>query len=348
MATHRSTGDSGTLEEDMSDDPTGSLLVSDPERDSKSTDRHSMRERFNKDRSSILILLLLYTLQGIPIGLSGSIPIILQTKKIGYRQQALFSLVTWPFTIKLLWAPLVDSIYSSRFGRRKSWLIPAQYCIGATMIALSFFIDGLMGDSVTPPNVRILTLVFFFVHFLAATQDIAVDGWALTMLSKENVGLASTCNTVGQTAGFFMSYTFFLAFHSPDFCNKYIRSVASDVGMVDLSSFMMCFGVVFILVTSGVWWFKKEKGEGHTEAERNLLSGYMGLLGILKLPSVQMYALAILTSKVCLEAWRVFFLFEVGYTLDMCKSYAPLTLAPTPTLDQEIGDGCIEYLLTHS
>ena len=29
-----------------------------------------------------------------------------------------------------------------------------------------------------------------------ATQDIAVDGWALTMLSPENVGYASTCNSV--------------------------------------------------------------------------------------------------------------------------------------------------------
>ena len=48
--------------------------------------------------------------------------------------------------------------------------------------------------------------MFFFLNFLAATQDIAVDGWALTMLKRENVGYASTCNSVGQTAGYFMGY----------------------------------------------------------------------------------------------------------------------------------------------
>ena len=264
----------------------------------------SMRERINKDKSGIMLLLLLYILQGIPIGLSGSIPIILQTKKIGYRQQALFSLVSWPFTIKLLWAPLVDSIYSSRFGRRKSWLIPCQYSIGITMVTLSYFVDGLMGDGESSPNVIVLTIIFFFLHFLAATQDIAVDGWALTMLSKENVGLASTCNSVGQTAGFFISYTFFMAFHSPDFCNKYIRSVPQDTGIVDMPTFLFHFGLVFILVTSGVWWFKKEKKEDNrTESNRNLLSGYIGLLGVLKLPAVQTYALAILTSKVQPPYW---------------------------------------------
>ena len=34
------------------------------------------------------------------------------------------------------------------------------------------------------------------------TQDVAVDGWALTMLKPKNVGYASTCNSVGQVASF--------------------------------------------------------------------------------------------------------------------------------------------------
>lgn len=51
------------------------------------------------------------------------------------------------------------------------------------------------------PNIWTLTISFFILNFCAATQDIAVDGWALTMLSKKNVGLASTCNSVGQVGG---------------------------------------------------------------------------------------------------------------------------------------------------
>ena len=50
------------------------------------------------------------------------------------------------------------------------------------------------------PDIWNITASFFILNFCAATQDIAVDGWALTMLSKKNVGLASTCNSVGQVS----------------------------------------------------------------------------------------------------------------------------------------------------
>ena len=53
----------------------------------------------------------------------------------------------------------------------------------------------------TRPDVPSLTTVFFLLYFLAATQDIAVDGWALTMLKPENVGYASSCEQVGLQIG---------------------------------------------------------------------------------------------------------------------------------------------------
>lgn len=67
---------------------------------------------------NVLLLLFLYVLQGIPLGLAGSIPLILQSKNVSYRDQAFFSFVFWPFSLKLFWAPLVDALYFSRFGRR--------------------------------------------------------------------------------------------------------------------------------------------------------------------------------------------------------------------------------------
>lgn len=69
----------------------------------------------------------------------------------------------------------------------------------------------------------------------SSLKDIAVDGWALTMLSRENVGYASTCNTVGQTAGYFMGNVLFLALESADFCNRYLRVEPKDAGIVTLS-----------------------------------------------------------------------------------------------------------------
>ena len=73
-----------------------------------------------------------------------------------------------------------------------------------------YFVRALQNDSIQILTLFYffysLTCMFFFLNFLAATQDIAVDGWALTMLKRENVGYASTCNSVGQTAGYFMGY----------------------------------------------------------------------------------------------------------------------------------------------
>lgn len=87
---------------------------------------------------NISLLLLLYVLQGIPLGMAGSIPMMLQNKNISYKQQAMFSFVYWPFSMKLLWAPLVDALFFRRFGRRKSWIVPTQYLIALFMITLSF------------------------------------------------------------------------------------------------------------------------------------------------------------------------------------------------------------------
>ena len=53
------------------------------------------------------------------------------------------------------------------------------------------------------------------------------------MLSRKNVGWASTCNTVGQTIGYFLGYLFFLALDSPQFCNMF-RGTAGETGCVSM------------------------------------------------------------------------------------------------------------------
>lgn len=216
------------------------------------------------DYGNIAFLLLLYILQGIPIGLSSAVPLLLQNRKVSYSDQALFSFVTWPFSLKLLWAPLVDSIFWRRVGRRKSWLVPIQLGIGVFMLILSKSVDSLLADDPTTgqkADIQLLTFIFLMLNFLAATQDIAVDGWALTMLARRNVGYASTCNTVGQTAGFFIGNVIFLALESADFSNKYFRSSAnqSSNGIVTFEEFLHHCGIIFLVITVLVAIFKKEK-----------------------------------------------------------------------------------------
>ncbi|KAI4455931.1 solute carrier family 33 acetyl-coa transporter -related [Holotrichia oblita] len=225
------------------------------------------------DAGNIALLFFLYTLQGIPLGLSAAIPMILQNRGVSYKQQAEFSFVNWPFSMKLLWAPIVDSMFSYRFGRRKT----------------CSYVDIWLGDDKTAPNI-----------------DIAVDGWALTMLRKRNVGHASTCNSVGQTAGFFLSYVLFMALESPSFCNSYIRGVPQDDGIVSLSGFLVFWGWVFVATTTIVAVLKKEtelKDNDHeTVPERDIKTAYTSLLQILQLKPVQLLVVILLTSKIGFSA----------------------------------------------
>uniref|UniRef100_A0AAV1UYJ3 Acetyl-coenzyme A transporter 1 n=1 Tax=Peronospora matthiolae TaxID=2874970 RepID=A0AAV1UYJ3_9STRA len=250
------------------------------------------------DWSSMLLLLLLYTLQGIPMGLSSSIPFILQ-EKVGYGDQATFSLVSWPFSLKLLWAPFVDSLYSERFGRRKSWLIPVQFLCAAMMVIGSWFMDDMLGEREgQKPHVVYLTVFFFVLYFIMATQDIAVDGWAITMLSKKNVGHASTCNTVGQTVGYFVAYVGFLALNDPATCNSYLRTAPEDEGMVSLPGFMRFWGWIMFFTTLGVWLFKREKPEDEGSERLTIAQTYAQMYSVLRLPSVVSLSVVLLTSKI--------------------------------------------------
>lgn len=174
------------------------------------------------------------------MGLTGSLPFILSSRKVSYADQGTFSFAFWPFSMKLLWAPIVDSIFFKKIGRRKSWLVPIQYLIGIFMILFSDYTKHLLEGNGSHSEIFKLTAIFFAFTFLAATQDIAVDGWALTMLSKENVSWGSTCNSVGQTAGWFIGNVIFLTLESADFSNKYVRPLfgldQSVYGLVPIDS----------------------------------------------------------------------------------------------------------------
>uniref|UniRef100_A0A1I7ZLJ0 MFS general substrate transporter n=1 Tax=Steinernema glaseri TaxID=37863 RepID=A0A1I7ZLJ0_9BILA len=269
------------------------------------------RKNLKGDFSSICLLLFLYLLQGIPLGLIAAIPLILQDRHVSYQDQAIFSFAYWPFSLKLLWAPIVDSVYWKKLGRRKSWMVPCQYLIGIFMLVLSYQVSNIIGSDEKHVNVFFLMSVFLPLNFLAATQDIAVDGWALTMLSRKNVGYASTCNAVGQTAGFFLGNVVFLTLDSESFANKWIRSVPAEGGLIDLAGFVFFWGWVFIVTTTFVLLFKKEvdhsqtpeskeeNGEagGDDEMELGVVDTYLVLFKIFKLKPMFWMIVVLLTGK---------------------------------------------------
>lgn len=63
-------------------------------------------------------------------------PFLLQAKA-SYTQIGIFSLASYPYSFKLFWSPIVDSIYSLAFGRRKSWIV-SPLCMFQASIIMRF------------------------------------------------------------------------------------------------------------------------------------------------------------------------------------------------------------------
>ncbi|KAH3903360.1 related to acetyl-CoA transporter [Saccharomycodes ludwigii] len=228
------------------------------------------------DRPQFVLLIVLYLLQGIPTGLAfGTMPFLLKTitKSTTFTQIGIFSMATYPYSAKILWSPIVDSKYLTKVGRRRSWIIPIQFLIGISLLILGsggliekLFpgvdsnSNAMLGDINSNKSVNIhgLTIIFFSLIFLCATQDIAVDGWALEILSPQSLSYASTAQTIGLNIGYFMSFTLFLSLNSSDFVNKYFRSTPLEYGFISLTGYFKFVGWLYILVTLYVIFKTKE------------------------------------------------------------------------------------------
>lgn len=128
-----------------------------------------------QDRRNFLLLVLLYFLQGIPMGLAGgSVPFLLKSH-LSYGQIGVYSLASYPYSLKLLWSPIVDAVWSPKVGRRKSWILPIQTVSGFGMIWLGARAERMMVEA-GEGGVWAFTGWWFALVFMCATQDIAVDG----------------------------------------------------------------------------------------------------------------------------------------------------------------------------
>ncbi|KAJ3183714.1 hypothetical protein HDU85_002143 [Gaertneriomyces sp. JEL0708] len=248
-----------------------------------------------KDAGNIVLLVCLYLLQGVPLGLSfGAIPFLLKSK-LSYGDIALFSLSSYPYSLKLLWSPLVDSVYFKWLGRRKSWIVPIQFVTGIWLLILGTQIDGILQQEHLP--VASLAVTFTLLVALCATQDIAVDGWALTLLREENKGYASTAQTIGLNTGYFLSFTIFLALNSPEFCNAYLRSSPQDVGLLALGGYMRFWGAMFLLCNAYLIFVKKEVIDDRESVE-NIKTVYKTIWEVCSMPHMKQFIGILLVAKI--------------------------------------------------
>jgi PAT family beta-lactamase induction signal transducer AmpG len=163
----------------------------DPTPKSTATSAPSWREAFAVYlQPRVLIVLLLGFSSGLPLALSGSTLLIWMTESgVDLRTIGLFALVGTPYTLKFLWAPLIDAIhvplFTRAFGRRRGWLLFSQL-----LLIVSILLLALTDPARSPLFVALGALL---VAATSSTQDIVVDAFRVESLpeSEQAAGMAS-------------------------------------------------------------------------------------------------------------------------------------------------------------
>lgn len=99
---------------------------------------------FFKELPKMVLLVILYSFQGLPLGFFlSSVPIIFK-KYLTYSQIGEILLCTMPFSFKVLWAPFVEFYHFKSIGKRKSWIIPTQLIMCVILFYLQTNLESLL------------------------------------------------------------------------------------------------------------------------------------------------------------------------------------------------------------
>ena len=109
----------------------------------------------------------------------------------------LFSLVALPYSLKFLWAPLIDRFVPPLLGRRRGWLLLWQL-----FIVLALVIMALVGSA---PSLWVIATTALAVAFCSASQDIVVDAYRADVLPAEERGAGAAVSTTGWRIGWILS-----------------------------------------------------------------------------------------------------------------------------------------------
>ncbi|MGH2570973.1 MAG: MFS transporter, partial [bacterium] len=128
---------------------------------------------------------LLYLSEGIPFGFSAiAMTAHLRQQGVGLTEIGLFTAWLYgPWGFKWAWAPLIDLIQVARFGPRRMWIFGGQVMMILTM--------GLIMAVDPGANLELLILLIAVHNVFAATQDVAIDALAVTVLPAKERGIAN-------------------------------------------------------------------------------------------------------------------------------------------------------------
>jgi MFS transporter, PAT family, beta-lactamase induction signal transducer AmpG len=150
-----------------------------------------------RDRRMVAILCMGFA-SGLPLALTGStLAIWLASAHVSMTAIGLFAGVGLAYTLKFLWAPVVDRvavpILTRALGRRRSWAIAIEVALALALVAL--------GACDPDRSKTLVALAALVVAFLSASQDIVIDAYRVELLAEREQGAGAAATQVGYRVG---------------------------------------------------------------------------------------------------------------------------------------------------
>jgi len=160
----------------------------------------------NLRQRKVLLMLLLGFSSGIPIYLVGNtLGFWMRENAIELSTIGFLSWVGLAYSLKFLWAPLVDKLDAPLFGRwlgrRRGWMLAAQIVVAAALAGMAWVQprEGtLLLAGIAVDQLFVFGALALVVAFASATQDIVIDAWRIESAdSDEEQGLLTSTATMG-------------------------------------------------------------------------------------------------------------------------------------------------------
>jgi PAT family beta-lactamase induction signal transducer AmpG len=137
----------------------------------------------------------LYVCEGIPLGFTATV-VATHMRREGLDPAVIGAYVGslyLPWAFKWVMGPIVDTVTSHRFGRRRTWIVGAQIAMMLALLA-AWPIDF-------TATLMLFTAVIFLHNVFAAAQDVAIDALAVQALAENERGAANGIMFAGQGIG---------------------------------------------------------------------------------------------------------------------------------------------------
>jgi PAT family beta-lactamase induction signal transducer AmpG len=212
--------------------------------------------------------------------------------KVSLEAIGLTSLFGIPWVIKFLWGPQIDE-----YATKRRWMLSLQFLLGIMAIGVAFLTSA-------PSGIKIIAVLLFIGSFIAATHDMAIDGYYMEALDETGqakfVGYrvmayriammtgTGVVVTIGATLGWFASYLasavllFLLTLYHFTFLPRVEKEKKPFRGLFELlleRKILVTLGIVVFLII-GLFTFREEVQKAASGLPFLLKISFSGGIGI--------------------------------------------------------------------